>query len=82
MLCLFITGGAVAHAQENASLSENQAQNVDAYISLLRSNVQTQKVAITSQLMQLSPEQAAIFWPIYANYARTRHFGRPPAQSH
>ena len=58
------------HAQEKASQTDTEEQNIDEYASLLRQDVQKQKVAITSQLMQLSPEQAAIFWPIYNEYAK------------
>ena len=50
--------------------TDTQEQNIDAYVNLLREDVQKQKVAITSQLMQLSPEQAATFWPIYNEYAK------------
>jgi len=58
------------HAQEKPSESDTQEQNIDEYVNLLRQDVQKQKVAITSQLMQLSPEQAAAFWPIYNDYAK------------
>ncbi len=53
-----------------ASANDAQAQNIDAYVNLLRQDIQTQKVAITSQLMQLTPEQAATFWPVYFNYEK------------
>ena len=65
-----ISAGPTFCAQEKASQSETQEQNIDTYVNLLREDVQKQKVAITSQLMQLSPEQAAIFWPIYNEYAK------------
>ena len=65
-----ISARATFGAQERASQSDTREQNIDAYVNLLREDVQKQKVAITSQLMQLSPEQAAIFWPIYNEYAK------------
>ena len=57
-------------AQEKPSESDTKEQNIDAYVNLLREDVQKQKVAIVSQLMDLSPEQAATFWPIYNEYAK------------
>lgn len=57
-------------AQEKVLESDTQEQNVDTYIGLLRQDVQKQKVAIISQLMDLSSEQAAAFWPIYNEYAK------------
>jgi hypothetical protein len=57
-------------AQQKPSESDTQEQNIDTYVDLLREDVQKQKVAITSQLMQLSPEQAAVFWPVYNDYAK------------
>jgi hypothetical protein len=65
-----ISAGLTLQAQQKASESDTQEQNIDAYVNLLREDVEKQKVAITSQLMQLSPEQAATFWPIYNEYAK------------
>jgi hypothetical protein len=44
------------------------AQNLDAYIKLLRKDVRSQKSAVMSQVMQLDPDEAAKFWPIYRDY--------------
>ena len=44
------------------------AQNVDAYIKLLRKDVRSQKSEVMSEVMQLDPDQAAKFWPIYRDY--------------
>jgi len=49
---------------------DSKAQNIDEYVALLRHDIRTQKVAITSQLMDLTPEQAAVFWPIYKDYSK------------
>jgi hypothetical protein len=57
-------------AQQKLSDQDTRDLNLDTYINLLREDVQKQKVAITSQMMQLSPEQAAAFWPVYNNYAK------------
>jgi hypothetical protein len=47
---------------------EAQEQNVETYAELLRQDIKTQKVAITSQLMELSSEQAPVFWAVYSDY--------------
>jgi len=44
------------------------AQNLDAYIKLLRKDVRSQKFAVMSEVMQLDPDEAAKFWPIYRDY--------------
>jgi hypothetical protein len=67
---LAISLGPALRAQEKPSQTDTQEQNIDAYVDLLRHDIQKQRVAITSQLMQLSPEQAATFWPIYNDYAK------------
>jgi len=38
------------------------------YIELLRSDINTQRVAIITEAMQFSQEEADIFWPIYKEY--------------
>jgi hypothetical protein len=43
-------------------------QNIDAYIKLLRKDVRSQKSAVMSEVMQLDPDEAAKFWPIYREY--------------
>lgn len=45
-------------------------QNIDAktYIELMKTNVKGQKKQIHIQSMELNPEQAKIFWPIYDDY--------------
>ncbi len=53
---------------QNPAQAQDQEANLQEYITLLRQNVRTQKVAIMGQLMQLTPEQASKFWPIYHEY--------------
>ena len=40
----------------------------DAWIELLRSDFQADKVAILTAAMQLTDEEAKVFWPIYREY--------------
>jgi hypothetical protein len=42
--------------------------NVKEYIELLRSNVRQEKSQMMGAVMQLSADDAAKFWPIYAEY--------------
>ena len=51
-----------------ASSSDTQAKNVQEYIELLRTNVRQEKAQIMGAVMQLSADDAAKFWPIYAEY--------------
>lgn len=47
---------------------DTQKKNLQAYISLLRSNVRQQKAEIMGSVMALSAADAAKFWPIYSEY--------------
>ena len=51
-----------------AAAATPNKQNMDAYIQLLRKDVRSQKSAVMSEVMQLDPDQAAKFWPIYRDY--------------
>jgi hypothetical protein len=39
-----------------------------AYISLMRQDLKKDKVSILTELMNLGPEEAAKFWPVYNEY--------------
>lgn len=43
-------------------------QNLQEYIKLLRGDVRSQKSGVMNVVMQLDPDQAAKFWPIYRDY--------------
>ena len=49
--------------------SESQELNTEAYIRLLRTDLNTRKEEIDKETMQLDDKQAKIFWPIYKDYA-------------
>src|SRR5277367_5124105 len=42
--------------------------NLQEYITLLRHNVRSEKTQLMSTMMQLVPDEAAKFWPIYRDY--------------
>ena len=48
--------------------AESQELNKQAYAQLLRMDLKAQKEAIIRETMQLDPQQAAAFWPIYRQY--------------
>jgi len=48
--------------------TDTQKKNVQEYVELLRSNVRQEKAQIMGAVMQLSADDAAKFWPIYAEY--------------
>ena len=48
----------------------NGEQNIDAYVSLLRQEIQSQAVAVIGRTKQFTPEQASVFWPVYAEYTK------------
>ena len=58
----------VSHAQSKAASSENRELNFRAYVELLRADIQEQRVTIITEIMQLSDEDGAKFWPIYREY--------------
>jgi hypothetical protein len=43
-------------------------QNLNEYITLLRKDVRSQKFAVMDSVLQLDPDEAAKFWPIYRDY--------------
>jgi hypothetical protein len=59
---------------DQASTSPNSnAENIEAYIELLRSDVRQQKAEMLGEVMQLSAADAAKFWPIYSEYDEKLH---------
>jgi hypothetical protein len=48
--------------------SNSDAQNIQAYVDLLRADVRQQKAEMVGAVMQLSAADAAKFWPIYEEY--------------
>jgi predicted negative regulator of RcsB-dependent stress response len=76
-VCACLASAPVVLAQGNATAQEAPAattatapveQNLNEYIALLRKDVRSQKSAVVNAVMQLDPDQAAKFWPIYRDY--------------
>jgi hypothetical protein len=68
MFALATSAGPSAQAGKPLSSEETRETNLRAYVELLRSDLRTQKLAIVSELMQLSDADDAKFWPIYREY--------------
>ena len=80
LLLMFLATGQVFLAREKAQpenpkahitqqqASDTQKKNIQEYIDLLGSNVQHEKHQIMGAMLQLNEEDAAKFWPIYAEY--------------
>ncbi len=45
------------------------AQSTDDFIALLKSDVQSDKIEIITQLMNFTDAQSEIFWPIYNDFS-------------
>ena len=73
VLCGLLLVATTAAAQQTEDVDQaqyNYETNIEAYVQLLRTDVEAQKVEILSALMQFSPEEAAKFWPIFADYGK------------
>ncbi len=54
------------------SSAQDGGVDPDRYVELVRTALQTQKMALVTENMALSEEQAAKFWPIYREYEAER----------
>jgi hypothetical protein len=63
----------LAFAQDQPADNQNTEQNLKSYIDLLRHDLNKEKVAILTELMDLDSNEAAKFWPIYNEYTKTLH---------
>src|SRR5262249_23705476 len=48
--------------------SQTETLNLPADAELLRSDIRAEKVAILTELMELTEAEDAVFWPIYRDY--------------
>jgi hypothetical protein len=57
-----------AQAPQSGTDPQSQTKNLVAYAELLRSDIRAQKIAIITEMMEFSDDEAAKFWPIYRDY--------------
>jgi hypothetical protein len=55
-------------AQKEGVPFGDREMNLTAYIELLRSDIQAQRVTVITEVMQFDEENARKFWPIYRQY--------------
>ena len=69
-LVALMAAAPAAHAQAPRPGTDPQSQtkNLAAYAELLRSDVRAEKIAIITEVMEFSDEEAGKFWPIYRDY--------------
>jgi hypothetical protein len=66
-IALFLVALPVS-GQGQPSTDETEEANLKGYVELLRRDIKKDKVSILSELMALSPEESAKFWPVYNEY--------------
>ncbi len=67
-LWLAVAVSATAFAQDEPTAAQTREANLKAYVAMLRKDLNKDKVTILTELMQLSPDESAKFWPIYSEY--------------
>ena len=60
-----------ASAQDAAAVNDREL-NTQAYVELLKTDVDSKREAIVTQIMQFSDSDAKVFWPIYKEYDAQR----------
>jgi Spy/CpxP family protein refolding chaperone len=66
-LALSVSMAASAAMAQATATTPNQA-GIDSDITLLRSDVQTQRTAVVTSAMKLTDDQGKAFWPLYREY--------------
>lgn len=64
---MMAAAGPSLHAQQQKEQANREA-NIEAYIDLLRANVKKEKTRLIGAVMEFTPEEGSIFWPIYKGY--------------
>ena len=57
-----------AQAQQAAPAPQAPPANLDEYVKLVRSDVQSQKSQLIGAALELNASEAAAFWPVYKQY--------------
>jgi hypothetical protein len=60
----------LARAEDKVTQQQTQDANLKSYVNLLRADIKKAKVSIITELMDLTPEDAEKFWPVYNEYNR------------
>jgi hypothetical protein len=68
LLALTVATGLWAQEKKVQDPAESRELNSEAYIRLLRSDLKASRDQIVREEMQLNPQQAAAFWPVYHDF--------------
>lgn len=68
LLVVIAATGLWAQEKKLQDPAESKELNEQAYARLLRADLKTKKEVIIKEEMQLTPQQAVAFWPIYKDY--------------
>jgi hypothetical protein len=52
----------------NVGMAQDNGPNLDSYIESLRADLRADKVAIITQTMNFTDQEAKVFWPVYRKY--------------
>ena len=66
-VCGVLMLAAMLHAQE-AARTPSEETNIKQYVKLLRQDLKKGKVAVLTEMMALTPDEASKFWPVYNEY--------------
>jgi len=67
LFSLMASPAALLRAQQTTK-SDDQSSNIQSYIDLIKTDVKGEKADIVAAMMQLTPQEAELFWPIYQSY--------------
>jgi len=67
-VCAFICLSLLLSAALPAAAQDQQDQDVDSFIALLRSDIAAEKQAMITDVMDFTEAEAAAFWPAYRTY--------------
>ena len=67
-LAAFVVSAAALAAAPAPDHHEGEEQDIQALVELMRKDVRAEKADIVAKTMELSADQAALFWPVYKKY--------------
>jgi hypothetical protein len=69
VVAMMATAGLRAQEKRVQDRAQSKELNTEAYVELLRADVQAKRQEVIKEGMQLDEKQAAAFWPVYEEYA-------------
>jgi hypothetical protein len=69
VVAMMATAGRWAQEKRVQDAAQSKELNTEAYVELLRADVQAKRREVIKEGMQLDEKQAAAFWPLHEEYA-------------